>query len=196
MDQVCPSPGPTVTGMDLFEAHADVSVRFAELCTGVTDWDAPTPVKEWAARDVVIHLATWLRELLGSHRVELPAVDTQQDPADLWVEHAENVARLIQTDSAKTILTDQGEQTVGEIISTLYVPDVFMHQYDIAKSSGQEVGWDDETLRHTLAAVEPRAAALQGSGQFGVPVVLDESHSLEDRLASLIGRDPNWTPQS
>ena len=196
MNQVCPSDGPTVSSMDLFEAHADVAVRFAELCTGVADWDAPTPVKEWTARDVVIHLATWLPEMLEAHGIKLPVLDTNQDPSQLWVKHTENVARLIHDQGKKVVTTDQGEQTVGEIISTLYVPDVFMHQYDIAKSSGQEVGWDDETLRHTLAAVEPRATALQGSGQFGIPVVLDDSHSLEDRLASLIGRDPKWKPDA
>ncbi|SDL21085.1 maleylpyruvate isomerase N-terminal domain-containing protein [Tessaracoccus oleiagri] len=176
--------------------HAALSARFAELAAGVTDWDAPTPVREWTARDVVNHLVTWLPGMMKGYGVDLPAVDTTGDPNRTWAAHAANVQALVDDEEelARPIETDQGEKTVGQAIESFYLPDIFMHQYDIAKASGQPVGWNEEILAGIVEGMTPQADFLHASGQFGTPKVLDESHSLEDRLAALIGRDPEWTP--
>jgi uncharacterized protein (TIGR03083 family) len=176
------------------EQHAAMCARFAELADGVTDWDAPTPVKEWDARDVVAHLVTWLPGMLAGYGVELPNVDVRDDPRDAWGRHSANVQRLIDEEADRVVSNDQGETTVGAILETFYLPDIFMHQYDIAKASGQPVGWNDEILAGIVDGMTPQVDYLHKSGQFGQPRVLDESHPLEDRLAALIGRDPDWAP--
>ncbi|MEZ5230509.1 MAG: maleylpyruvate isomerase N-terminal domain-containing protein, partial [Acidimicrobiales bacterium] len=49
-----------------------IADRFGAVVDSVNDWDAPTPVPEWRARDIVDHLTTWLPGLLGSCGVEIP----------------------------------------------------------------------------------------------------------------------------
>lgn len=44
-----------------------------------------------------------------------------------------------------------------------------------------------------VRGMTPMAETPGASGQFGTPVVLDDSHPDEDRLAALIGRDPKWS---
>ena len=57
------APDPGVireTAPVLAADHDRIAARFTEVVDAVTDWDAPTPVPEWRARDVVGHLTTWL----------------------------------------------------------------------------------------------------------------------------------------
>ena len=58
------------------QKHRIISGGFTQRVRGVTDWDAPTPVQEWTARDVVEHL-TWIRSVLGDvvSLAPLPAAD-------------------------------------------------------------------------------------------------------------------------
>ncbi|WP_241901447.1 maleylpyruvate isomerase N-terminal domain-containing protein [Nocardioides houyundeii] len=46
--------------------HRAVAATFTDLVRGVDDWDAPSPVPGWAARDVVDHLVTWFPAFLAS----------------------------------------------------------------------------------------------------------------------------------
>ena len=46
------------------EKHRIIAEGFTQRVLHVSDWDAPTPVKEWRARDVVGHLL-WIRDVLG-----------------------------------------------------------------------------------------------------------------------------------
>ncbi len=39
------------------ERHLSTATTFGEVVNATTDWDAPSPVPEWSARDVVGHLA-------------------------------------------------------------------------------------------------------------------------------------------
>lgn len=68
------------------ERHRRYAARFAEVVAGVTDWDAPTPVKEWAARDVVAHLIDWFPGFLEAGTgIALPATGSvAADPAGAW----------------------------------------------------------------------------------------------------------------
>ena len=51
---------------DAATQHRERAARFAAVIDGVTDWAAPTPVKEWTARDVVAHLTSWFPEFLAA----------------------------------------------------------------------------------------------------------------------------------
>lgn len=71
--------------------HRQVAVRFTELVGGASDWDTPSPVEGWAARDVVEHLVTWLTGLLGSHGVPLPGAAVGSAPVARWQAHVVGV---------------------------------------------------------------------------------------------------------
>ena len=47
------------------ERYAAAADNFTRLVGGVSDWDGPSPVKEWTAREVVGHLVTWVPGMIG-----------------------------------------------------------------------------------------------------------------------------------
>ena len=50
---------------DIPTQHEALADRISEIIENVSDWDAPTPVAEWRARDVVEHLISWPPAMLG-----------------------------------------------------------------------------------------------------------------------------------
>ena len=179
---------------ELATKHAALASRFQALAEAVQDWDAPTPVAEWRARDIVGHLSTWLPEMAAGYGIDLPKV-TGDDPVRVWREHSANVQALLEDDAVtnRVVQTSAGDQTIAQVLDNFYLADIFMHQWDLAKASGQSVGWNPEVATSIVEGMTPMRDMLAESGQFGTPVVLDESHRPEERLAALIGRDPAWT---
>ena len=44
---------------DIARRDRERAARFGDVVDAVRNWDAPTPVAQWRARDVVAHLTTW-----------------------------------------------------------------------------------------------------------------------------------------
>ncbi|MDO5677862.1 MAG: TIGR03086 family metal-binding protein [Propionibacteriaceae bacterium] len=178
------------------QQHAALAAKLTALAENVTDWDAPTPVAEWRTRDIFSHLMGWLPGMLGAGGVELPAVEVGDDVVAAWKEHTANVQALVDDEEqlARTIDVGQGPQPLGAVLEQYYIADLFMHRWDLAKASGQEADLEPEIVAGMVQGMTPIAEVLGASGQFGTPVVLDDTHSDEDRLIALIGRDPNWKP--
>ena len=66
----------------------EIGGRFGDVVAGVRadQWDDPSPVEEWAARDVVRHLVEWFPSFLAAGSdVHLPAgPSVDDDPAGAW----------------------------------------------------------------------------------------------------------------
>lgn len=70
--------------------HRAVAGAFSDRVRGVHDWDAPSPVAGWTARDVVGHLLDWFPPFLadgGGHRLTGGA-DRGGDTATAWIRRA------------------------------------------------------------------------------------------------------------
>ena len=182
--------------MDTADAHRTHAATFTRLVEGTTDWTAPTPVADWRARDVVEHLTSWLPGMLTSLGVQIDPIEST-DPVQAWAQLATSVQAILD-DPARAnqqVTNFQGDQVpVSDLLGQYYVPDVFMHAWDLAKATGQELTLDPATTQGLVDGMTPAADMLRTSGQYGDPQVLDDSHSLEDRLIALIGRDPQWAP--
>lgn len=181
---------------EIADRHEAVSDRFTELASNVTDWDAPTPVKEWKARDIVAHLCDWLPNFLHGYEVTLKEIVPGDDPLAAWKEHTANVQALLEDEEQmnRLVETPQGDQPLWQLLDSYYLADVFMHQFDLAKASGQQPNLDPIVTHALVEGMSKIADQLAKSGQFGTPVVLDASHPMEERLAAVMGRDPKWTP--
>ncbi|MCU1352226.1 MAG: hypothetical protein JWM05_1435, partial [Acidimicrobiales bacterium] len=71
-----------LTNLSPAERHRAVARRFGEVVAATRDWQAPTPVAEWVALDVVGHLVEWFPAFLAAGGVELPiGPDVEADPA-------------------------------------------------------------------------------------------------------------------
>ncbi|MBO9522725.1 MAG: TIGR03086 family protein [Nocardioidaceae bacterium] len=158
-------------------------------------WDDPSPVAEWRARDVVGHLVEWLPAFLeSSTSVRLdPGPSAAQDPVAAWEHHAAAVQALIEDPASAAVMVSNphlGEQPLVPTIDMIYTNDVFLHTWDLAKATGQEVALDAETCAVMLAGMEPMDEMLRQSGQYGPKVEVPADADPQTRLMAFIGRNP------
>lgn len=178
------------------ERHREIAAQFARLIDGTADWSAQSPVAEWRAGDVVDHLTSWLPGFLANCGIEIPAATTGDRAADFAAQTAAVQALLDDPATAKESITigAMGEQPLAMVLDSFYTTDVFLHAWDLAKATGQEIELDTESAASMHAGLSAMGPALQASGQFGPPVPVPAEDSPQRRLIGLIGRDPDWQP--
>lgn len=182
------------------ERHRRIAGDFTDLAQRVPDWDAPAPVAGWTARDVVEHLVTWLPGFLAAGGVKLAAGPTAaEDPISAWTYHAGAVQALLDDPEQAVAQFSQervGSMPVAEAIDRFYTADIFMHGWDLARASGQDVALEPELCAALLAGMEPMEEAMRSSGQYGPQVPVPACADPQTRLVGFIGRDPSWQPDA
>ncbi|MDX6371654.1 MAG: hypothetical protein QOD98_642 [Nocardioidaceae bacterium] len=161
-----------------------IGSRFGEVAAGVRpdQWDDPSPVKEWTARDVVRHLVEWFPPFLSSGAaIDLPpgpSVDDDPASADLMLSNPHI-----------------GSVAVPQAVSQFFTGDVFMHTWDLARASGQDDTLDPDRCAEMVAGMDQYEEAMRGSGQYGARVLVPDDADAQSRLLGFIGRDPQWGAQ-
>jgi len=183
---------------DAAERHRAYAGTFSGLVTGASDWDAPAPVAGWTARDVVDHLVTWLPGFLAADGVDLPAgPSAADDPVAAWTHHAAAVQELLDdptTGGRSFTHRHVGALPLADAVDRFYTTDVFLHSWDLARSTGQPVALDEAECEALLAGMLPLDDVLRASGQYGPRVPVPDDAPAVDRLVGFIGRDPDWHP--
>jgi len=190
-----------VTGLPVEPAarHRAVADRFTRLVSETSEWETPTPVHGWVARDVVRHLLQWFPGFLeagsGVRLSDGPSVD--RDPRGAWQTQAQAIQRVLD-DPATTARTfsnpHTGELPLDQAIDRFYTADVFMHSWDLARATGQDDTLDPDLCTQMLAGMEPMDELIRSSGQYGPRVEVAQDARAQDRLLGFIGRDPAWRP--
>jgi uncharacterized protein (TIGR03086 family) len=179
---------------DPAERHRAVAGAFSERVRGASDWDAPAPVPDWHARDVVAHLVEWFPDFLTSATglVLDRGPSAQEDPAGAWQVHAAAVQQLLDGPEASTPFRHPtvGELPLPEAVDRFYTTDVFLHTWDLARATGQDERLDPETCADLLAGMTPIEELLRSSGQYGPSVPVPDDADVQTRLLAFIGRDP------
>jgi len=180
------------------ERHREVAGVFTDRVRATKQWDTPSPVAEWTARDVVRHLVEWFPGFLaGGAGVRLPAgPGADDDPVTAWQTQADAVQVLLD-DPATTqrLLVNPhiGEIPLDRAVDRFYTTDVFLHTWDLARATGQDDRLDADFCAELLAGMEPMDGTLRASGQYGPRVPTPEDADAQTRLLGFIGRDPWWT---
>lgn len=179
------------------ENHRNASSRFATLVERTTNWDVPTPVKEWTARQVVEHLLEWFPDLLASgSAVRLAEVDTD-DLVTAWRNRADEIQHLLDDSSVANGPYRSrmfGELTIGDFIDRFYTPDIVMHSWDLARATGQDDTIPADFVTGAYEGMSQMADAIRSSGQFGDQQPVAPDATPQDRFIAFIGRDPSWRP--
>jgi len=180
------------------EHHAHVAAVFSDRVDGVRDWGAPTPVPEWSARDVVGHLVGWLPGFLagGGTTLSVDGPAVAEDPAGAWHAHVMAVQALLDGPGAEQEFNHPqvGSHPLGAAVDQFYTTDVFLHTWDLARSTDQDDRLDSEFCAVLLEGMEPWDDILRQSGQYGPRVPVPDDAPAQDRLLGFIGRDPAWRP--
>jgi uncharacterized protein (TIGR03086 family) len=181
------------------ERHRQVSGLFTDRVRGTQDWDAPTPVPGWVARDVVDHLTGWFAGFLASGAgIELPAgPPAGEDPVAAWQVRCDAVQALLDDPATgQRVLTNPhiGTLPLDRAIDQFYTADIFMHTWDLARATGQDDRLDPGFCAELLAGMEPMEDVIRSSGQFGPRVEVAADADPQARMLGFIGRDPGWVP--
>ncbi|MDD7937574.1 TIGR03086 family metal-binding protein [Actinomycetospora lutea] len=181
------------------DRHRRVAAGFTERVRGTRDWDVPTPVPEWRARDVVGHLTGWSAGFLaGSAGVTLPpGPDVADDPVGAWEHHAAAIQALLDDPETAGRVIDNphmGAMELATMVDKIYTADVFMHTWDLARATGQDDTLDPGFSAALVEGMEGMEEVIRGSGHFGVRVPVPDDADAQTRLLGFIGRDPAWQP--
>lgn len=179
---------------DPSDHHAHVAATFGDLITQTTNWDTPTPVPEWCARDIVEHLLTWPVPVLASW-ADLNLTD---DPAaslpKRWENRTVELQAVLDDPAVGSRAVDEGPfagQPVAVVIDRAYTADVFMHTWDLARAAGHPTPLDSDYAQSLLDGLRSMEDAIRDSGQYG-PAHPTDSNDPVDQLMAFIGRDPTW----
>ena len=179
--------------------HRAIAATFAERTAGTTDWDVPSPVDGWTARDVVRHLTDWFPGFLeGGAGITLPpGPSVDDDPVGAWASQAAGVQAVLDDPATQTAMLENphiGTIPLAGAIDQFYTADVFMHTWDLSRATGQDDRLDAEFANQMFSGMQEHDEMLRASGQYGPRVDVPERADITDRLMGFIGRDPSWTP--
>ncbi|MDP1876216.1 MAG: TIGR03086 family metal-binding protein [Actinomycetota bacterium] len=183
--------------VDTAGRYASVSGTFTQLVEGATDWGGPAPVEGWTAGDVVWHLVDWIPAVLSEGiGLELPRRDPEQpDPVADWARFDSAMRAFLDEPGALVREFSHpmaGAMSAGAALDMLVTPDVFMHSWDLARATGQQVTLDADYCATLLAGMEPVEGMLRASGHYGARVDVPADADVQTRLVAFIGRDPHW----
>src|SRR5690606_1249129 len=117
-----------LSGLKPAERHRRIAATFTDRVQGTKNWDAPSPVASWTARDVVRHLVEWLPSFLAAGaNVELPkGPSVDDDPVAAWQVHCDGVQAVLddpQTPSRMLVNRNIGEVPLDRAIDQFYTSD-------------------------------------------------------------------------
>ena len=181
----------------------EIGGHFRDVADGVRpdQWDGPSPVAEWTARDVVRHLVEWFPPFLSSGAgIDLPpGPSVDDDPAGSWRSLYDAVLALLEDPaSEQKVLSNPhiGEVPLPQAVSQFFTGDVFMHTWDLARATGQDDTMDPARCVAMLAGMEAYEDAMRGSGQYGPRVEVPDDADPQTKVLGFVGRDPFWVPDS
>ena len=184
-----------LVGLSPADRHRAAAADFAAVIDRVTDWDAPTPVAEWRARDVVNHLVEWLPGFLQMHGVELGEISVTDSPAADFAALATAVQGLLDGPDADRLIESNmfGEIPLSGMIDQFYTADVYMHSWDLARSNAIDPELDPEFAAQLHNGMKPMEKVIRESGQFGDQQPIDDDAGDVAKLIAFIGRNPSWS---
>jgi uncharacterized protein (TIGR03086 family) len=182
------------------DRYRKVAATFGDLVAGVPadGWSDPAPCAGWTARDVVAHLVEWVPAVLGPSGLEFPGGPTvSDDPVAAWAAFSATIQSALDDPDVSARRFDAGppgEMTLEAAIGMLVVGDVFLHSWDLARATGQDLELDPELAEEMLVGMQPIEDLLRASGHYGPAVAVAADAGVGDRLIAFVGRDPDWRP--
>lgn len=181
-----------------------------EIISGITpaQLDSPTPCGQWLLRDLLGHILGQYHGFAlaaSGQPTDLDAFRPRPLSEDLAGAYAAAAALVTQAFAEEGVLNrafylpeirDGGPFPAPMAIGFHFVDEV-AHAWDLAKSIGVPVEFDDEVLHMALSisARVPNDPATRGDGlAFAPRFGSDPNAPTLDRIVTFLGRSPDWTP--
>jgi uncharacterized protein (TIGR03086 family) len=172
--------------------------RFGSLVHAVPGdrWNDPTPCTEWVVRDLVNHLVCehlWVPHVLAGETLEQVGARYDgdmvgTDPVSAW-ERAANRSRpaWAGADASSTVHLSYADVPLSTYADQILV-DLTVHQWDLARGSGQDESLDPEAVELALGYARDNIGQFAGLGIIDPPIPCTSDDPAVQLLA-LLGRD-------
>lgn len=155
-------------------------------------WDNQSPCEDWKARDIVDHIVKTSGHFLGfigrSLPEDQPSVD--DDPQGAFRAASGAVqARLDDPETAsQTYDGAMGTSTFEAGVDGFLSADLVVHQWDLARATGQDEQLDLDEVRAIDATLRPMGGMLRSPGAFGPEVEPAPDADDQTRFLNFLGR--------
>ncbi|MGH8876185.1 MAG: TIGR03086 family metal-binding protein [Stackebrandtia sp.] len=189
--------------MDHRQQYRQAQLDLVEVVKGLTDadLDRPTVCTEWTVRGVLRHLIeNCYRGVADANGEEYdgnadPRLDN--DPREEFPKAADAAWKVNQDeDRLHEIIDFAGMEQPAAVRLAFNFTDVLIHIWDIRRALGRPVALRPELVAEAIKVSElvPEGDEFRGPGKpFGHIVAIDSTEP-QDKLLSLVGRDPAWAP--
>lgn len=150
-----------------------------------------TPCSEFEVRALIGHLE-WVAELFESLGAHGGYVEQGAYAGD-FPERAERTLAVWARPEAWQG-TSPAMGMPMEQLAHMYLVDMVVHGWDLARATGQAYEPDAEAVARSMAFTSRMVDMGRQRGVFGPPVEVAEDAPEFDRLLGLIGRNPEWAP--
>jgi len=187
------------TSIDIDEIHQRVRLATRVFVAGVAadQWSAATNC-DMDVRALVNHLVSgslWAVELIqGKTIAEVgPRLDGDMLADNPLAAYDSALSAAQSTFSGPGALELICHASYGDVPAGVYcshrILDTFIHGWDIARATGQDLTLDPELVDIVYAMFKPQAAMLQASGAFAPPVDVPADSDTQTLLLAMLGRD-------
>ncbi|MER6001440.1 TIGR03086 family metal-binding protein [Nonomuraea angiospora] len=178
---------------DMMPLMTRATERTAGLVRAVRpeQFGSSTPCAKFDVKDLINHLE-WVADLFESLGRQGERIEQEPYAGD-FPERAERTLAAWSRPEA----WEGTSPAMGLPMTTLahmYLVDMVVHGWDLARATGQDYEPDAETVSRALHFTDQMAEMGRQRGAFGPPVDVPDSAPQFDRLLGIIGRDPAWTP--
>jgi uncharacterized protein (TIGR03086 family) len=184
----------------------DVTAGIIPLIT-TDQLDNPTPCERWLLRDLLAHIIGQYHGFaLAASGRPTSVEDFRPRPVttELVARYSDAAALVTEAFAEDGVLDRQfylpeirdGGAFPAPMAIGFHLVDEVAHAWDLAKSIGVPVEFDDEVLAAALAISlrVPNDPASRGEGRAFAPAVAEPEGATLDRIVALLGRRPDWTP--
>ncbi len=151
----------------------------------------PTPCAKFDVKDLINHLE-WVAELFESLARKGPMIEQGPYAGDFPERAERTLAAWSRPEPWEGTSPAMGMPMT--MVARMYLVDVIVHGWDLARATGQEYEPDPEEVSQVQRFTDSMAETGRQHGAFGPPVAISDDAPLFDRLLGVIGRDPAWTP--
>jgi uncharacterized protein (TIGR03086 family) len=162
-------------------------------------YDLPTPCCDWDVRSVMNHLLGVLAmfETIPTGEADMAALSSDHvgdDASKAYDALADSTLGAWSTEGVvDNPVSFPGSELPGDFATVMLAGDVFIHGWDLARATGQQVDWNEELAADVLAwheeAVRRFPPELREQG-FDPPVPVPDGADVMTRLIAFVGRQP------
>ena len=177
--------------------------RLSELVAAVPD-DAlarPTPCEHYRVGDLLDHIGGLAVAFAAAARKTPLDGAPSVDAANLGDDWRPRISRDLVTmaeawqdpEAWEGMTAAGGVDLPGDVAGVVALDELVLHGWDLAKATGQPVGYDGPELEAVYGMVQ-HFRAEDVEGLFGPLVVVADDAPLLDRILGVAGRHPDWSP--